>query len=102
MKLISKLAIFSDVMLILSSSTDRFASMAAEFLPFVFLAKHDANESVRDQFERTWTENVGGSRAVLLYLKEILGLVDSKLESPKWTLKHTSALTVADLVMASG
>jgi proteasome component ECM29 len=89
-------------MLNFGSSTDRFASMAAEFLPFVFLAKHDADESVKDQFEKTWTENVGGSRAVLLYLKEILSLADSKLESPRWALKHTSALTVADVVMASG
>ena len=76
--------------------------MAAEFLPFVFVAKHDANESVRDQFQSTWTENVGGSRAVLLYLKEILALADSKLDSPRWALKHTSAHAVADVVVVSG
>ena len=83
-------------------ATDRFNSMAAEFLPFVFFAKHDFDEHVKEQFEKTWTENVGGSRAVLLYLKEITGISTERLESPKWAIKHSAALAIADAVTSSG
>jgi len=37
---------------------------------------------------------------VLLYLKEILELSSTHLDSAQWTLKHTAARTVADSVMA--
>jgi proteasome component ECM29 len=83
-------------------ATDRFNAMAADFLPFVFFAKHDLDEHVKNQFEKTWTENVGGSRAVLLYLREITTLSIERLESPKWVIKHTAALTIADAVTSAG
>jgi len=83
-------------------ATDRFNSMSSEYLPFVFLAKHDFDEHVKDQFEKTWSENVGGSRAVLLYLREITSLCTERLDSPKWVIKHTAALTIADVVQSSG
>lgn len=34
-------------------ATDRFNSLAAEFLPFVFFAKHDLDTQVRECFEKT-------------------------------------------------
>lgn len=34
-------------------ATDRFNSLAAEFLPFVFFAKHDFDAHVKEQFEKT-------------------------------------------------
>jgi proteasome component ECM29 len=83
-------------------ATDRFNALAADFLPFVFFAKHDLDEHVKEQFEKTWTENVGGSRAVLLYLKEINALSIECLQSPKWAIKHTAALTIADAIISSG
>ncbi|KAH8603038.1 proteasome stabiliser-domain-containing protein [Bisporella sp. PMI_857] len=83
-------------------ATDRFNSMAVDFLPFVFFAKHDFDEHVKDQFEKTWSENVGGSRAVLLYLREIAALCTERLESPKWAIKHTAALGIADTASSSG
>jgi proteasome component ECM29 len=83
-------------------ATDRFNALASDFLPFVFMAKHDFDEHVKDQFEKTWDENVGGSRAVLLYLKEILALSSEYLNSPKWTIKHTAALTIAEVVASAG
>jgi proteasome component ECM29 len=81
---------------------DRFNALASEFLPFVFFAKHDFDEHVKEQFEKTWSENVGGSRAVLLYAKEINSISIERLESPRWTIKHTAALTIADVVDSSG
>ena len=83
-------------------ATDRFNALAAVFLPFVFFAKHDLDEHVKEQFEKTWTENVGGSRAVLLYLREITGLSTQRLESPKWAIKHTAALAIADATISAG
>ncbi|KUJ22517.1 ARM repeat-containing protein [Mollisia scopiformis] len=83
-------------------ATDRFNALASDFLPFVFFAKHDFDEHVKKQFENTWDENVGGSRAVLLYSREINSLSVGHLESPKWTVKHTAALTIADVVTSSG
>jgi proteasome component ECM29 len=81
---------------------DRFNALASDFLPFVFFAKHDLDEHVKEQFEKTWVDNVGGSRAVVLYSREINSLSIERLESPKWTIKHTAALTIADVVASSG
>jgi len=67
-------------------------------LPFVFVAKHDPHDQVKEQFQSAWDESVGGSRAVALYLKEIVALSTSYLDSPQWILKHTSARAVADAV----
>lgn len=83
-------------------ATDRFASLAGDILPFVFVAKHDAYERARELFQDTWSENVGGSRAVLLYFKEIIQLTAEQLESPRWAVKHTSALAVADVISSAG
>ena len=76
--------------------------MAAEFLPLTFIAKHDSHDHVKELFQNTWNENVGGSRAVLLYLQEILQLGTQNLDSPRWAIKHASALAVADTVPALG
>ena len=93
----------ADIMYAVSKfATDRFNALAAEFLPFVFLAKHDLDEHVKERFDKTWSENVGGSRTVLLYLKEINSLSIERLESHKWAIKHTAALAIADAVISSG
>lgn len=96
-------AIAGDIIYAISKhATDRFASLAGDILPFVFVGKHDALERARDLFHDTWSENVGGSRAVLLYLKEIVQLALQHLESPRWAVKHTSALAVADIIGSAG
>ncbi len=82
-------------------ATDRFTALAAEFLPFVFFAKHDFDEQVKEYCTKTWDDNVGGSRAVLMYLKEIIEISQERLTSPKWTIKHTAALAIADVVKSS-
>ncbi|KAI9705737.1 MAG: proteasome component M29 [Bogoriella megaspora] len=81
-------------------ATDRFNALAVEFVPFVFLAKHDSANQVNEIFKEIWSEYVGGSRTVLLYLKEIMELAQQHLDSPKWILKHASARTIADSVSA--
>lgn len=81
-------------------ANDRFNAIATSALPFVFVAKHDPNDNVKEQFQNAWNESVGGSRAVLLYLKEIVKLCSTYLDSAQWVLKHTSARSVADAVTA--
>jgi len=76
--------------------------MAAEFLPLTFVAKQDSHDHVKELFQNTWNENVGGSRAVLLYLREILQLATQHLDSPRWAIKHASALAVTGVVTFSG
>lgn len=83
-------------------ATDRFNSIAIEVLPFVFVAKHDIYDRAKSLFSDCWTENVGGSRAVLLYLKEILQSASRNLDSTRWSIKHTSAYAIADAVTSCG
>ncbi|KAF9692267.1 hypothetical protein EKO04_009548 [Ascochyta lentis] len=81
-------------------ATDRFTSLASELLPFVFLAKHDADENVQKAFTETWDEHVAGPRSVALYLAEILNLCNAHLESRQWAIKHTAAKAIADAVLS--
>ncbi|KAL4975768.1 proteasome stabiliser-domain-containing protein [Aspergillus desertorum] len=79
-------------------SNDRFMAFASSALSFVFVAKHDLDEHVREVFEKTWQDNVGGNRAVSLYIREITDLVRDNLESARWAIKHTAALAIADAI----
>ncbi|KAF7597423.1 proteasome component M29 [Aspergillus hancockii] len=81
-------------------SNDRFMTFAATALPFIFVSKYDTDEHVREVFEKTWQDNVGGNRAISLYIKEITGLVSENLDSPRWAIKHTAALGFANAIMA--
>ncbi|KAE8376836.1 proteasome stabiliser-domain-containing protein [Aspergillus bertholletiae] len=81
-------------------SNDRFMAFSATVLPFIFVSKYDTDEHVQEAFEKTWQENVGGNRAVSLYIKEITSLVSNNLDSPRWIIKHTAALGFANGVMA--
>lgn len=81
-------------------ANDRFNALSAEILPFVFIAKHDGHETVKELFQEVWEDNVGGSRAVALYLNEIITLAGQHLESPQWVVKHTAAKSIAAAVVA--
>ena len=95
--------ISGDIILAVSKyATDRFNALAADFLPFIFFAKHDSHEPARTLFHDTWNETVGGSRTVLLYMQEIVQLAVRYLDSPRWSLKHTAAFSIAEAVNATG
>lgn len=82
------------------NAKDRFASLTSDILPFVYIAKHDRTSAIKELYENVWQDNTGGSRAVQLYLKEIIALAVSLMDSPRWNLKHTAALAVADATNA--
>ncbi|KAI5268852.1 ARM repeat-containing protein [Aureobasidium subglaciale] len=81
-------------------ANDRFNSLASDFLPFIFFGKHDSHDQVKEIFRNTWEDNVGGSRAISLYLKEILSMAQEHMDSPQWVIKHTAARSVADATTA--
>ncbi|KAF3393848.1 Proteasome component ECM29 [Penicillium rolfsii] len=81
-------------------SNDRFMAFATAALPFVFVCKHDADEHVKEEFDKTWQDNVGGNRAVSLYLREIVGLAADNLDSARWAIKHTAARAIAHAVLS--
>ena len=81
-------------------ASDRFKSQEVEFIPFIFFAKHDSDDQVKNVFQEVWNEHVGGSRTVSLYLGEIVRLTLEHLVSPKWVLKHTASRTIAAVVDA--
>jgi proteasome component ECM29 len=81
-------------------SNDRFMAFATAALPFVFVCKHDADEHVKEEFDKTWQDNVGGNRAVSLYLREIVDLVADNLDSARWAIKHTAARAIAQAVLS--
>ncbi|KAE8147028.1 proteasome stabiliser-domain-containing protein [Aspergillus avenaceus] len=81
-------------------ANDRFTAFAATALPFIFISKYDTEEDVSKMFEKIWQENVGGERAISLYIKEITDLASENLDSPRWAIKHTAALGFANAIMA--
>ena len=83
-------------------ATDRFNSLASGILPFVFIAKHEIFERDKNVFERSWDENVGGRRAIFLYLNEIVTLASKHMDSPIWNIRRTSALAIADIIDSLG
>ncbi|KAJ5477232.1 hypothetical protein N7539_007376 [Penicillium diatomitis] len=81
-------------------SNDRFMAFATAALPFVFMCKHDADDHVKEEFEKVWQDNVGGNRAVSLYLREIVDLVAENIDSARWAIKHTAARGIAQAVLS--
>lgn len=71
--------------------------MASDLVPFIFVAKHDTFGHVRELFQQVWDNSVGGTRAVLLYFQEILNLATFHLTSATWAIKHSTALSIADV-----
>jgi proteasome component ECM29 len=79
------------------TSNDKFMAFASAFLPFAFIGRNDTDKEAQEPFKRTWEDNVGGSRAVSLYLMDIIELAQH-IDSPKWGIKHTIASAMADLI----
>lgn len=84
------------------SATDRFNALAADVLPFLFVGKHDPENSVNEAFGKAWSENTGGTGAIKLYLVEIIDMTKTHLASQRWAIKQTAALSLADACKAIG
>jgi proteasome component ECM29 len=84
------------------NASSAFTAIASSILPFVFIAKHDPIEAIREPFVETWSENTGGAGAIKLYIREIMNLIASRLEDPQWRIKQVSASALADACEAIG
>lgn len=69
-------------------------------MPFIFFAKNDSNKDVGKNFKDAWDNSVAGPRTIRLYLPNILGLIQTYLDSNKWNLKHSAARANSDMVEA--
>lgn len=77
-------------------AADKFQNLASSILPFVFIAKHDPEKGVEEQFGLVWSDNTGGSGAIRLYIKEILDMAGVRLTSQQWIIRQVAAQSVAD------
>ncbi|KAK5943714.1 proteasome component M29 [Knufia obscura] len=92
------------VQAISKASNDVFMNFATSFLPFAFIGRKDLDEDTRERFETAWKDNVGGSRAMHLYLREIVDLTQKHIKSSLWPIRHACCFAVAELIttMESG
>ncbi|KAF8468822.1 proteasome stabiliser-domain-containing protein [Kalaharituber pfeilii] len=84
-------------------ATDKFNSLSASILPFIYLAKHDnSSVTITTTFSDVWSENTGGTGAIKLHLQEIVNLATESLASQRWVVKQTAAITIADICTSIG
>lgn len=79
-------------------SPDHFSALESQILPFVYLAKHDADEYVRKACEEVWSKHAGSELSVTRYIPEIVKVVSEAMGTAQWALRHSAALTVSDAV----
>lgn len=75
---------------------DRMKAHAAQAMPLSFLAMHEgkteSNAEILDVWDEVWTDGTPGTESgIRLYLKEIVALLTSALESQQWKMKAQAA-----------
>ena len=75
---------------------DRMKNHAAQAMPIAFLAMHEAksedNADILDVWDEVWTDGTPGTESgIKLYMKEIVALLSSALESTQWKMKAQSS-----------
>jgi proteasome component ECM29 len=76
-------------------SGDRFASVAAAFLPLSFIGKNDPAKEVSEPFNNEWSENTSGNGAIKLYIHEICDLVKENINSQQFFIRQVAAKSIA-------
>ncbi|KAG7829656.1 hypothetical protein KL920_002515 [Ogataea angusta] len=80
-------------------SGDKFQSIAVSYLPLIFVGKHDPVKEVSDLFTKAWEESSsGGSGPIKLYLKEIIELIMSNIDSTDLQIRQSIALSIIEIV----
>ncbi|XXG94890.1 hypothetical protein Hte_001149 [Hypoxylon texense] len=88
------------VLAIAKISPDVFTDLETSLLPLAYVAKHDTDEYVSEEFEAVWSQHAGGSHTIKRLIGEITELISKGLNSPKWDLQHGAALTMASMITA--
>ncbi|KAH8195545.1 hypothetical protein TruAng_010282 [Truncatella angustata] len=92
--------IADSVLAIAKISPDVFIELESQLLPFAYLAKHDTDDYVSEEFNAVWDQHAGGGHTVMRFVDEIVRFVAKALETSKWALQHGGALTIASMVSA--
>ncbi|KAI0854143.1 ARM repeat-containing protein [Daldinia vernicosa] len=91
----------ADVVLAIAKvSPDAFTDLEARLLPFSYLAKHDTDDYVSEEFEAVWNQHAGGSHSVKRFVDEITQFALNGLNTSKWALQHGAAIAVASMITA--
>ncbi|KAI8957573.1 ARM repeat-containing protein [Daldinia sp. FL1419] len=91
----------ADVVLAIAKvSPDAFTDLESRLLPFSYLAKHDTDDYVSEEFEAVWNQHAGGSHSVKRFVDEITQFALRGLDTSKWALQHGAAVAVASVVTA--
>ncbi|KAK8049605.1 proteasome-associated ECM29 like, partial [Apiospora phragmitis] len=88
------------VLAIAKISQDVFSDLETRLLPLAYVAKHDTDEYVSEEFEAVWAQHAGGDHTVMRFAEEIVQFVSMGLGTSQWALQHGAALTMASLVTA--
>ncbi|SJM88352.1 related to Proteasome component ECM29 [Zygosaccharomyces bailii] len=73
----------------------QFEDTAGIYVPLLFVASNDANESIRAFFTKIWTESSSSDiGAVKLYLEEIVDLLEKNIGSNDFAMRRTCAKSV--------
>ncbi|CAG8524233.1 10813_t:CDS:10, partial [Cetraspora pellucida] len=79
-------------------ASDELKRIYVEILPLAYYGLHDSDTGIKNVWNEVWDENTAGSTsAIKLYLKELIDLLSTLLESPSWQTKRQAALTIADV-----
>ncbi|CAG8663072.1 17683_t:CDS:10, partial [Racocetra persica] len=79
-------------------ASDKLKQIYVEILPLAYYGLHDSDTGIKNVWNEVWDENTTGSTsAIKLYLKELIDLLSTLLESPLWQTKHQAATTIADI-----
>ncbi|CAG8483679.1 8071_t:CDS:10 [Racocetra fulgida] len=79
-------------------ASDELKRIYVEILPLAYYGLHDSDTGIKNVWNEVWDENTAGSTsAIKLYLKELIDLLSTLLESPSWQTKRQAAATIADV-----
>ncbi|ORY62472.1 proteasome stabiliser-domain-containing protein [Pseudomassariella vexata] len=86
------------VLAIAKVSPDTFTDLESRLLPFVYMAKHDTDDYVSEEFTEAWNQHAGGSHTVVRFVDEITECVSMALGTSKWALLHGAAQTITSMI----
>ena len=79
-------------------ANDVFMRFATDLVPLVWVGRSDTDTEIQSRFVATWQDNLGGSRSIILYLQEIIQLINTNIKSARWSTRHACCLAVAELI----
>lgn len=81
---------------ILKYAPSQFEGIASSFMPLIFIASNDIDGANAKIFESIWTEaSATGSGTIKLYLREILDILSSNINSNDFNMRRTCGKAIS-------